>query len=501
LLTSVLSANAKKKKPDPVPNPPYTPTLNGISLTYRAGTTIRPALEADALERVFHLHPFGVEAVYPPLPEQHFFLLPQYEHEGNLYIGLSASDIAGPLSLLFHLALDKVEAARAGNASFDWFYLAADRWLRLPENRIIADDTHGFLASGRLTIDIPPDISADNRVMPQGYYWLRLAVDHAAGAFPACYVIRPHALKVSRQLDASTQAVEGDMLPPENDWGPVGSLPGISGITQAYPAFGGREAESEDDFKRRVSERLRHKNRALLPRDYEQLVLERFPELVKAKCFNSLSRADAAVKPGHVLVVVVPRVDNATDDSCRRGRVDARKLEQISEFLRELCPTFVRLEVINPTYEQIQVRCTVKFADSLSEGVNLNRLDQQISDYLCPWKAPGYEAQFGWSIRQRDIESYILSLGYIDYVTNFSMLHITVDQEGNYSLSDTARGEQDYEAVIRPRYPWSLAIPMESHFIETTREAKTIRAEITGIDELEVGATFIIGNSEYGEEK
>lgn len=291
------------------------------------------------------------------------------------------------------------------------------------------------------------------------------------------------------------------MLPLENSWRPLDNLPAISRVTQAYPAFGGREAESEDDFKLRVSERLRHKNRALLPRDYEQLVLEKFPELVKAKCFNSLSRADATVKPGHVLVVVVPRVDDTAGDSCRRGRVDARKLEQVDEFLRELCPTFVSLEVINPTYEQIQVRCTVKFADALSEGVNLNRLDQQISDYLCPWKAPGYEAQFGWSIRQRDIESYILSLGYIDYVTNFSMLHITVDQEGNYSLFDTATGEQNHEAVIRPRYPWSLSIPMESHFIETTREARSIKAEVTGIDELEVGATFIIGSSEYGEEK
>jgi len=501
LLTSVLSANAKKKKPDPVPNPPYTPTLSGISLSYRAGVTIRPAVDAAAVERIFHLHPFGVETVYPPLPEQHCCLLPQYEYEGNLFIGLSGNDIAGPLSLLFHLAQDKVDPARAGNASFDWFYLAADRWLRLPENRIIADNTHGFLASGRLILDIPADISADNRAMPQGYYWLRLSVAGAAGAFPSCYFVKPHALKVSRQQDGATPATSHDRPPRENNWKPVASFPDISGITQAYPAFGGREAESEDAFKRRFSERLRHKNRALLPRDYEQLVLEKFPEIVKVKCFNSLSRADAAVKPGQVLVVVVPRVDNAADDSCRRGRVDASKLEQISEFLHGRCPTFVSLEVINPTYEQIQVRCTVKFSDALSEGVNLNRLDRQISDYLCPWKTPGYEARFGWSIRQRDIESHILSLGYIDHVTNFSMLHITVDQDGNYSLFDTARCEQNHEAVIRPHYPWSLAIPMESHFIETTREARSIKAEVTGIDELEVGATFIIGSSEYGEEK
>jgi hypothetical protein len=42
---------------------------------------------------------------------------------------------------------------------------------------------------------------------------------------------------------------------------------------------------------------------------------------------------------------------------------------------------------------------------------------------------------------------------------------------------------------------------MESHFIEIKHEARSIKAEVTGIDELEVGATFIIGSSEYGEEK
>lgn len=501
LLTSVLSANAKKKKPDPLPNPPYTPILNGISLAYRASVKIKPAFDPDRVERVFQLHPFGIETVYPPAPEQHCFLLPQYQHEGYLFIGLSATDIAGSLSLLFHLAHDKVDPVRVGNASFDWHYLAVDRWNRLPAKRILADSTYGFKASGRVTIDIPRDISADNSVMPPGLYWLRLAVDRAAGAFSACYLVKPHALKVSRQADNGTQANAGYKLPQENSWMLLDSLVGISSVTQAFHPFGGREAESDDDFKVRISERLRHKNRALLPRDYEQLVLERFPELTKVKCFNSLSRAEAAVKPGHVLVVVVPRVDNATADGCRRERVDASKLEQIGSFLRDLCPAFVSLEVINPTYEQIQLRCTVKFADALSEGVNLNRLNQQISDYLCPWKAPGYEARFGWSIRQRDIESYILSLGYIDFVTNFSMLHITVDQQGNYSLFDTAKGEQNREAVIRPHYPWSLAVPMQNHFIETTREARSIRAEVTGIDELEVGSTFIIGNSEYGEEE
>jgi hypothetical protein len=82
------------------------------------------------------------------------------------------------------------------------------------------------------------------------------------------------------------------------------------------------------------------------------------------------------------------------------------------------------------------------------------------------------------------------------------MLHITLDKDGKYSLFDTARDDSDNGVVIEPNYPWSLAIPVRRHFVETIKTARSIRAEITGIDELEVGSTFIIsGNRGYGEKK
>jgi hypothetical protein len=501
LLTGVLTANAKKKKPEPVPNPPYTPTLRGLSADYRAQASLKPALDLNAKTRLFHLHPFGHNSVYPRSAGQICHLLPQYFWQGNLFIGLRGSDITGPLSLLFHLAQDRVDPANAGQARFEWFYLSEDRWLRLPERNILADSTHGFLASGKVTIDIPPDINTGNSIMPAQYYWLRVAVDRAAEAFSSCYFVKPHAIRVSRDLDAAAEANQGDEAARQNQWSLLQGRTGVSGVNQAYAAFGGRPSENDASFRIRISERLRHKNRALLPRDYEQLALERFPDLARVKCFSSLSWADDAIKPGRVLVVVVPRVDDADVETCRRARVDARMLGEISDYLDELSPRFVEPEVINPVYEQIQVRCTVRFADTLSEGVNLSRLNRHISDYLCPWKAPGYQARFGWHIRQHDLESHILDLDYIDFVTNFSMLHITVDRDGKYRLDDTARDFPSGEAKIGPRYPWSLAIPMRHHALEITRTTKTEKANITGVEELEVGATFIIGSDRHGEEK
>jgi hypothetical protein len=88
------------------------------------------------------------------------------------------------------------------------------------------------------------------------------------------------------------------------------------------------------------------------------------------------------------------------------------------------------------------------------------------------------------------VESYIRDLDYVDYVTNVSMLHITTRDQKHYCMSDTAA--ESGETMVSPRYPWSLPVPAGNHFIETTDVAKTITAEITGINELEVGSTFII---------
>jgi hypothetical protein len=506
LLTEVLTANAKLKisKPKPLPNPPYTPMLNGISLAYKASTTIYPSRATAAPDelssKIFHLHPFGVETVYPPALDAPCHLLPQYTHEGNLFIGLSGTKLSGPLSLLFHLSKDQAQAVNADHQAFDWFYLRSNRWVKFQKNQILSDSTHGFLAPGIVTLNIPMDITNDSSILPGDYYWLRVSVSHDASAFPSCYSVQPHAIKVSRKRQDSAQHAGYDHAL-EPNWTTTLALPGISSIKQAYAAFGGRDGESDTHLRVRVSERLRHKNRASMPWDYERLILEEFPEIGKVKCFNSISSTEDKYKPGHVLIVVVPDRQQSSN-SCAHEMISAPKLDQIKDYVKKRCSPFAEIEVRNPQYEQVQVRCTVKLADTASEGIYLKRLNQEISDYICPWEPVGYKARFGWSIRQQDIESHIFGLDYVESVTNFSMLHITVDRDGNYSLFDTVKSERIKEAVIKPCYPWSLALPMENHFIETSPTTETIPAEITGVNELSVGSTFIIvGSSENGEKE
>jgi hypothetical protein len=291
--------------------------------------------------------------------------------------------------------------------------------------------------------------------------------------------------------------------PPEHGkWQPLVTIPGLDRLWQTGRIIPGRLAETEDQLILRLSERLRHKNRAITAWDYERLILEHFPQVAKVKCFTHMQSGDdsnAAPRPGGVLIVVVPHWQTGVTGVCDELMLSAVELRRIREFVQERAAPSVSIEVRNPVYEQIQVRCTAKFSGGYQAGFFVNRLNQDISSFICPWLTGGYQARFGWRIRKKDIESYLQELDYVEFITNFSMLHITRNEQGRFGLGDTARDTSNPEVQIEPRFPWSLALPARHHFIETTAMAKTIEPEVTGIDELEVGTNFIItGNSGNG---
>ena len=510
LLTKVLSENSKRKKQMPIPNPPYTPTINRISLNYRAQAVIDLATsnvqQEDCATKIFHIHPFGVERLSRVADDKHSFLLPQYGYEGNLFIGISAKSLSGPLTLFFHISQDMEEEVTAETRSINWFYLSSNRWKSLEKSAVISDSSDGFLTSGIVTLDIPKEINRNNSVMSDDVFWLRASITNDPLSFCSLYSVQAQAARLTRYIDdnKSTQA----SVSFSKKWQTMVSIPSVSKLIQVGKSLPGRPSESRQQLITRTSERLHHKNRASTPWDYERLILQQFPNVFKVKCFSNMTSNGIYPSPGHLLIVVVPFLHKDERKRMPKAMMNSAQLSHIRRFVQSIASPFAKIEVRNPAYEQVQVRCSVKFKSESLGGYYLNQLSKAISDYISPWEnVVGYTVQFGWSIHQKDVESYIRSLDYIEYVTNFSMLHITEGNNGEYHLHDSAmtelnKGEAPHEAVIRRRYPWSLAIPTKSQFIETIQDSRPITAQITGIDELEIGGTFIInGNGDYGQEE
>lgn len=524
LLTEVLTGNARRRRADPLPNPPYTPVVQRITMNYTARTTLRPRGALSGTQRtgpgrLLHEHAFGLEDITAAADDEVFSLIPSRPRtggfggvgsmrEGYLFIGLSGTRIPGTLSLLFHLRHDAVGEAGGKDPGIRWFYLASNRWRVLDSSRVLRDSTDGFQRSGIVTLDVPAEINTRNTVLPEGMHWLAVGLDVGLPSLTArLFSVTPGGVQVTWQDRGNQRPAIEEGLPSGSISRPVSSIPGLGSVVQVGASFGGRPQEDDQGVVTRTAERLRHKMRAVAPWDYERLVLDRFPEVHQVKVFPNTDPDVQGPVPGRVLVVVVPRLFREDDAATLTPRFSGGELVRIRDYLQGLASGFVTLDVRNPVYEQVQVRCTLKLVAGLRAGYVVDEVNRALVDYLSPWTPSGYGTRFGWRIRREDIEGRIREIPEVEFVTRFSMLQITLDNRGRYRLDDTARPRSDSPSApelsalpstasdeLWARYPWSLAIPTRRHFLATIPGDRAVspEAEVTGVGDLELGVNFIL---------
>ena len=125
------------------------------------------------------------------------------------------------------------------------------------------------------------------------------------------------------------------------------------------------------DFYRRISERLRHKDRAIDLWDYERLVLEAFPSIYKVKCLNHTQYEPAEsqgsgpcsggvyreLAPGHVTLVALPNLRGQVQRDPLKPYTSLGVLSDIQAYLAQRCSGFVQLHVKNPQFEEVRIIC------------------------------------------------------------------------------------------------------------------------------------------------
>ncbi|MGB3800360.1 MAG: hypothetical protein WA952_11155, partial [Lewinella sp.] len=163
-------------------NPPYTPTLAGVSLDYEASDT--PAQELV----IGHLHPWQHAYEWSPVGngETSFPLLPHFPHEGHLYIGLADYQPGELLNLYFELDAPTADPTLE-KADVKWAYLQGNTWQALlDEIQVISDTTDGLIRSGIVKIALPSTISRNGTtLLPTDYHWVRASVPERTAAIAA----------------------------------------------------------------------------------------------------------------------------------------------------------------------------------------------------------------------------------------------------------------------------------------------------------------------------
>lgn len=441
---------------------PYTPVLNGLTVDYETSVTAKftewketrnakSSISAAFLKeatadpvtsngpvQLLHLQPFGVndltkngqwvitgtqelkddkgEVTGKNITEQLFFrFLPNFEDEGQLFLGIE--DLRPPqnLTLLFQLA-EGSSNPDFPPARVEWAYLSGHRWTALGNARILSDSTNGLLNSGIMRLAIPADASLQHSLMPAGLHWLRATVGRHSESLGDTIAIHTQALRAVR-LDQGPDADHyGATLPAQTITEPYEPIPGLLHFEQPYSSFGGKPAEQAPAFYRRVSERLRHKNRALTIWDYERLVLEQFPEIYKVKALAT-DMLDAGAPPGAVTVVVIPDIRSRRPFDPFEPKVSQTQLMDIQAFLQRAAPPFVRVQVQNPRFHYLKVRVAVRFGDMNNFGFYADRLEREIKQFLSPWAFDeAGEITFGRNVSLSVLVHFIENRQYVDYI-------------------------------------------------------------------------------------
>jgi hypothetical protein len=434
------------KDPLNAPKPPYVPVINSFSMDYTSTKDIGKETS------LFHIHPFGTAEV----AENSVFLMnkivPEFlldnendnEHEtnerasGTIYIGVKKVHLANPnkgqiVNILFQVA-EGSEDPNQTASKVQWSYLVGNQWFAFKDIEILLDTTANFLRSGIIQFNFPAAMNTEHTtILPKDLFWIKAAVQENSAGVSKMIAIHPQAVQSifeNQENDPTRLAhpLEGNTISQLEE-----RVSEIKKVLQPYPSFGGREPESNAAFYGRVSERLRHKQRAITIWDYEHLVLEAFPEVYKVRCIPH-AKADTTLLPekllaseyaaGYVTLIVVPNLRNLNAYDPLKPALSQAKLGEIKAFLTKIADNFIEIAVHNPVFEPIYTTFKVKFRAGYDPNFYKRQLTTDLIRYLSPWiYDEGIELAFGGKIHRSAILSFVEKREYVDYVAHFELFH------------------------------------------------------------------------------
>jgi len=424
-----------------ISSPPYIPEIESISVDYDTNSSSEFSL--------FHLHPFGQVMV----KTRDVFVFDTRE-EGALLFGIAELDFPAILSLYLRLSdyganFDKVIPLEGRPV---WHYLNGDSWVEFRKQDIILDSTNGFSKSGMVYLNIGADAFLEHTILPAPYLWLKLSFYKDSDAFPLLESVETQAAEAMFVNCENEVSHLGKGLPANTISKPLTLIPGIRSVKQPYPSFGGRASESNREYHTRVSERLRHKDRAWDIWDYERLVLERFPEIFKVKCIPYY-KPDVDYAPGSVTLILLPDCNVIPQRDMLKPRVTKALVNDVEKFILSRCSPFVSLHVDNPSYGEIRLDCSVSLMEECrDESFYRNQLAEDIKRLLSPWIDNDFaRIDFGSTLSKARIIYFIEKLPYIDYILSLNVIlndrEVRDDEELHASLPNAILTSAEYHNI------------------------------------------------------
>ena len=460
-----------------IPNEPYTPMAENVSLDYTAQTTANIGKTEQNYSNnpisLFHEHPFGqseehsylkTKAVFLSAENQILNLVPTYCKGGELYLGLENVKNLQQVSMLVQVlegSENPLTDSFTGKQKVEWSVLCQNEWKNLDSNELISNETDNFLKSGIVKFSVPNEATTDNTRLPENLVWVKAKIHKTYDAVCKTIAILAQAVHAEFSDNGNDLAHLEKGLQAKTISKMVQRLATVKSVSQPFSSFGGQPVESDDAYYRRVSERLRHKNRTITLWDYENIILQEFPAIHKVKCLNHSSET-SFLAPGNVLIVVIPDIVNKNVFDIYQPRVSKATLNAVQNHISKLNSLHVNAKVINPDYEEVTVDLKVKFKTGFDESYYLRVLNDDITRFLSPWAFESTaDIQFGVTLHRSLLINYIEKLNYVDYVEDVKLI-----KDGEISLTS-----------VTPSSPKAILVSAKQHQLGTATKSCTVITE------------------------
>ncbi|WP_075341986.1 baseplate J/gp47 family protein [Tenacibaculum agarivorans] len=433
-------------------NSPYQPKFKTLRLGYTASETI-----VDTYKGIFknnallHIHPFGYSAIEE---KESITLLPAYTDNGSLYMGISKLVPGQIVSILFQIAEGSADP-ESQKPILTFSYLKNNKWNTLPHTALVSDTTNGLMNTGIIQLQTPEDIGLGGTLLSSELHWLKVSVTNHINGISDLVAIKTQVIEaklINTVVDDShfeTPLQQGSITET------LQFIPEIETIAQPFTSNQGKPKEGDAAFNRRVSERLRHKNRALTMWDYEHLILENFPEVYKVKCLPCTKEL------GKVHITVVPDIRKSVPFNPLSPKVSASSISKIATFLSKHTPASAEFVVKNPTYLKVSTRCSIKFNTGVDQVYFKAKLIEELKEFLSPWAYGKTESiSLGGTLDAGVVINFIAERPYVDFVANLKLFQ-SIDNESFVDVRAVNNGEN----VVIPDQPDMIIVSDIDHII------------------------------------
>ncbi|MEP5340736.1 MAG: hypothetical protein ABJL44_00050 [Algibacter sp.] len=458
-------------------NTPYQPKAKRISVSYKAQTLILPeSADPNSYDTLYHLHPFGFEALTAGETPS---ILPVYKDEGTLYLGIAELTTPHVLSILFQMAEGSANPD-IEKPDIQWCYLRNNEWVTLGVAAILSDTTNGLVNTGIVQIEIPVDVTTGGTLMLDTLHWLKVSAPANITGLSDTVAVSAQAISIKLASEEVAPAHFKSPLAPDTITKTLEFIPEIKRITQPYTSRKGKPAEEGAIFYKRLSERLRHKNRAITIWDYEHMVLDQFPQVYKVKCLTSRDQL------GKVTIIVVPDIRKNLPFNPFVPKVASDVLFQIKEFLDNHSPAHAEIVVHNPSYLRVLTKCSVKFYSGYDAGFYKEKLIDEIKRFLSPWAyQQDSDIRIGGRLHASVLINFIAERPYIDYVANLKLFQ----SEDGETFTDV-RAINNGKSIVIPSRPDMIMVSEATHIIEVFDENNYDEDSLEGINYMQIQLDF-----------